>query len=211
VSALLRRLLAALALTLVGASAATAQPLQVHGFFDVGGTSFTAKDAFRTVLGSSSAIVFGGGGGVVLPMRVFVDVRASRFRKNGRRVFVFNNEVFDLGIDDTVTITPLQVTAGYRFGRQGVVPYAGGGIGWYRYQETDPSSLAGDDVDQRFIGYHATGGAEIPIVKWLAIAGEAEWSSVRTSVDQMPNSAMTAFGENDLGGLTFRVKAVVGR
>jgi opacity protein-like surface antigen len=224
---MLRRLVLTGALTLLIATSAQAQvrrqplpparpqkqTLQIRGFFDVGGTTFTASDSFTTVLGSASGPVIGGGGGVVLPSNIFVNVRASRFRQQGRRVFVLDREVFDLGIENTVTVTPVELTGGYRFrfGRGRVLPYAGGGVGWYRYQETDEFAEAADEVDERFTGYHVMGGVDIPILKWLGAAAEVEWARVPDALGQNPNSVSAAFGETDLGGTTFRVKVVIGR
>ncbi len=113
---------------------------------------FTAKESFKAVLGSSTGIVFGGGGGVVLPQKIFVDVRASRFKKDGTRVVVADGQIFDLGIANTITITPVEVTGGYRFGRprDSLRPYAGGGISWYRYAESDAFATA-DGGGQRDI------------------------------------------------------------
>jgi hypothetical protein len=225
----LRRVVLMTAVTVLVASSSDAQSLQVRGFFDAGVTTFTASQSFTAVLGSSSGSIVGGGGGVVLPANVFVDVHASRFRKNGRRVFVSDGDVFALGIANTITVTPLEVTAGYRFARrparlpqrgrgpvrrpsvQRFIPYIGGGIGWYRYQETDQFAQSGDAVDKRVTGYHVTGGVDVPILKWLAVAPEIAWASVPNALGQDPNSVSAAYGETNLGGITVRLKVVVGR
>jgi len=192
---------------------ADGQSLEVHGFFDVGATRFSASDSFDAVFGSPVGVVFGGGGGVVLPQQIFIDVRASRFRKDGHRPFVNDGEVFDLGIPNTITITPFEISVGYRFGRAGdsVRPYAGGGISWYRYEETDPFAAAGDSVDETSSGFHLLGGGEFRVTKWLGIAGEAAWTTVPNGLGQEPSSVGTAFDETDLGGVTFRAKVVIGR
>jgi opacity protein-like surface antigen len=211
---LLRVGVLAVGLMVAGAVSAQAQTLQLRGFFDIGSTTFMAKDSFDAVLGSATLPVIGGGGEVVLPQNVFINVRASRYKESGRRVFVANDEIFDLGIENTVTITPLALTGGYRFGRARLVPYAGGGINWYRYQETDEFSDADEEVDERFTGYHVVGGAEYRIVKWLAAAGEVEWASVPDGLARNVSSvgaAGGAFDETNLGGTTIRVKVVIGR
>jgi hypothetical protein len=203
-----------LALTMLScASRAGAQSLEVHGFFDVGAMRFSAADSFDAVLGSPVGVVFGGGGGVILPQKIFIDVRASRFKKDGHRVFVSDGEVFPLGITNTVTITPFEISAGYRFGRaaDSVHPYAGGGISWYRYAETDQFAEPGDSVEEWFTGFHLLGGAEVRVSTWLGIAGEAAWSSVPNALGQDANSVGAAFDETDLGGVTFRAKVVIGR
>jgi len=201
------------ALLLSWASGADAQSLEVHGFVDVGAMRFSASDAFEAVLGSPVGVVCGGGGGVVLPQQIFIDVRASRFKKDGQRVVVNEGEVFPLGITNTVTITPLEVSAGYRFGRPAdtVHPYAGGGISWYHYQETDEFAMSGDSVDETYNGFHLLGGAEWRVSKWLGIAGEAAWARVPNALGQNPGTVGAAFDETDLGGVTFRARVVIGR
>jgi opacity protein-like surface antigen len=185
---------------------------QVRGFADLGVTTFTAKESVETVLGSSSGLVFGGGVEVTLPANLFATVRASRFRADGERVFVFNGEVFNLGIPATVTITPVEFTGGYRFDRgQRTVPYVGGGVGLHRYEET--SAFADDDenVKESFTGYHVLGGVEFRATRLIALGGEAQWTTVPDALGQDANSVASQFDESDLGGVSFRVKVVIGR
>lgn len=187
------------------------QAFGVRGFADVGGTAFTAKDSFEAIFGTASWPIFGGGGDLLLPGGWFAGGRVSRLAKDGQRVFVLGDEVFDLGIDTRVTITPIELTGGYRFSLGArVIPYAGGGIGSYRYQET--SEFAGDDEDvsESFTSYHILGGAEFRLGRWLGVAGEAQWTTVPDAIGQDPNSVGSAFDESNLGGTTFRVKVVVG-
>jgi hypothetical protein len=207
------RLGAALLIMLLPVSRAGAQTLQGHGFFDVGATRFTASQSFEALFGSATGIVFGGGGGVELPQKIFIDGRISRFQKDAHRVFVDNGNIFDLGITDTIAITPFDLTAGYRFGRRrdSVRPYAGGGISWYRYSETDQFATAAEQVAQTFTGFHLLGGAEFRVSKWVGIAGEAAWASVPNGLGQETTSVAAGFDETDLGGITFRAKIVIGR
>jgi hypothetical protein len=210
---LTRLLMLALALVVCTTSGANAQQLEAHGFADVGVTMFTATESFKAIFGSSTGVVFGGGGGVVLPQKIFVDLRASRFKKDGSRIVAADGQTFDLGIANTITITPLDLTAGYRFGRprDGLRPYAGGGVSWYRYTESDAFATSGDAVDETYVGFHLLGGAEFRIHKYFGLAGELAWALVPDALGQEPSSVATAFGETDLGGTTFRVKLVIGR
>jgi hypothetical protein len=117
------------ALTLLLPATSEAQGVSVRGFADIGHTTFTAKESFETILGDPGGIVFGGGGEVVIADKIFVAVRASRFEADGERVFVHNGEVFNLGIDTTIRVTPIELTGGYRFNLGWpIVPYAGAGI-----------------------------------------------------------------------------------
>lgn len=198
---------------LLCAAGVGAQTLEVHGFFDVGAMKFSATNSFDAIFGSPVGVVFGGGAGVVLPQKIFVDVRASRFKKDAHRVFVNNGDVFDLGIGNTITITPLEISAGYRFGRSldTLRPYAGGGISWYRYEETDQFATSADTSQDTFTGFHLLGGVEFRVSKWLGIAGEAAWATVPNALGQEATSVGAAFNETDLGGATFRAKVVIGR
>ena len=209
------RIIAALALLLVVPATSNAQArdnqFTIRGFGDAGITLFTATQSFKAILGKPSGPLFGGGVELGLPRRLFVSVAASRFKRTGHRVFIFEGQVFDLNDPATITVTPLEVTGGYRFADSGFVPYAGGGVGWHKYQETSAHSTAADDVNQTFTGYHVVGGAEVPMASWLAAAAEAQWASVPNALGKDPNGVSSTYDEHDLGGLTFRVKVVVGR
>jgi opacity protein-like surface antigen len=192
---------------------AQAQDIGFRGFADLGGTRFTAGQSFDAVLGTHTGVVFGGGVEVIVARDFFINVHASRFQKDGTRVFVLNEEVFDLGIPTTVRVTPVQITGGYRFkvGRRQIVPYVGGGVGWYRYSETSDFATGDEDVSETFTGYHLLGGAEVRLSRLFGVSGEVEWSGVPDALGQSPNSVSAAFDETDLGGVTFRVKIVVGK
>jgi opacity protein-like surface antigen len=201
------------------------EPIGVRGFLTVGNIAFQAKESFETVLGSASGTTFGGGGQVLLQRGLYVEVSASRFRADGERVFVGpspDRTVFRLGIPLEVTVTPLEITGGWRYRhcprtqkpRPGgcqptVVPYVGGGFSSYRYQESSDFTVDGDDVDERHSGYHIVGGAEYRAMRWLAIGGEVSWSSIADGLGEGGVSA--AFDENNLGGTSIRLKISVGR
>ena len=184
----------------------------VRGFGDIGWTTFAAEKSFTAVLDSDAGRLFGGGGEVVLPRHVFVSLRPSRFREVGQRVFLFRGVQFGLGIPTTITVTPVELTAGYRFDfGWRLVPYGGAGMGWHRYVETSEFSEASENVSERFSGYHVLGGAEFRLAQWLGAAAEAQWARVPDALGDDPNSVSHEFDESDFGGVTFRLKIVVGR
>ena len=190
---------------------AEAQGLAFRGFVDGGSTSFTAKKSFNAIFGSESGMVYGGGVEAV-ERKFFLNVRASRFKKTGERVFVFEGQEFRLGIPATVTITPIEVNVGYRFDfGSWVVPYVGGGGGWHKYSETSPFNEESENVKETFTGYQVAGGAEFRLARWLGAAAEAQWSRVPKGLGQDDNSVSKMFEETDLGGTTFRVKIVIGQ
>ena len=196
------------------AGPAARQPLTIRGFGDLGVTRFTAGDTFDATLGSPSGVFYGGGVEVVLPQQWFVNLHLSHFGKSGERVFVHDDEVFPLGINMKVGITPIEVSAGYRFNARGrtrkVIPYLGGGIGWHKYTETSDFADAAENVSETLTGYHVLGGAEYRLGRTFAIAGEGQWTTVPDALSGV-SSAGDAFGESNLGGFAFRVRFVVGR
>jgi len=183
--------------------------LALRGFAVVSEQAFAAQDSFEAAFGQS-ILPFYGGGLELVSRGYFLDIAASRFRKTGERAFIHNGETFHLGIPLTVTITPLEFTFGYRFFRSHrVVPYAGAGIGSYRYQETSQQSDAAEAVDTREAGYLATGGAEFGVTRWFRVGIDVQYSYVPDILGE--GGLSEAAGESDLGGLAARLKFVVGR
>lgn len=193
-----------------------ADPISVRGFATLGLITFTAQESFDAVLDAHAGGIFGGGGQVLLPRGIFVQVSASRFKQEGERVFVGpSQQVFDLGIPLHLTITPIELTGGWRYqgrGRRGpwrLVPYAGAGYTSVRYQETSDFADSSENVDDWFGGFHVLGGAEYRATRWMAVGGEVAWSSIPDAIGAGGVSA--AFQEDDLGGTTIRLKISIGR
>lgn len=190
--------------------ALTPPALGIRGFGVVDYQFFTAQDSFDAILGGSSFPLFGGGVEVVFGGRFFANASATRFKKTGERVFVSGGEVFKLGIDDTVTITPIQFTAGYRLrSTDRLVPYVGGGAGIYKFKEESEFAEPGDNVDDSFASYHALAGVEYVASKWLFTSFEVQYTTVPDSLGAPGVSA--AFDEKNLGGLSLRLKVSLGR
>jgi Outer membrane protein beta-barrel domain len=186
--------------------------LQIRPFVSAGTTWFTASKTFKAVLGSGQGQDFGGGVNLTRGP-VFIEAGARRFSKGGERVFVATGgQVFPLGIDTDVTMTPLEVTAGWRFrplfGAR-VRPQLGIGYTRLRYEESAAFAQDGDDVDESFNGFHLTGAAEVRLHRWMGLAGEVVWTSVANAIGD--GGASKAFGEDNLGGTSLRVKLVIGR
>lgn len=212
----LTRIAALLAALLAGAVSSEAQPspnLEIGGYAMVGLMNFTAADSFDASLGSPYGSIFGGGVRVGLPLGgLFVNVGAWQFRDSGQRAFVFNGQVFPLGIPLHVTITPLEVNGGWRFRfRRAPLfrPYVAAGITSYRYKETSDFATPSENVDDWFKGYQLAGGVEFPVQDWIGVAWEVNWTAVPDAIGDSGLSA--AFNESDLGGASFRFKITVGR
>lgn len=195
----------------------------IRGVGTLGGIRFAANDSFETVLGRASGLVAGGGGQVLLPWGLYAELGVSRFTQDGERVFIGpGNEVFRLGVPTDITITPIELTAGWRYRlpsrptRRAPVPrpsrvtvYGGAGLSSYGYRETSEGAAGDDVVDDRFAGAHLVGGAEYALSRWIAIGGEVGWSSIADALGAAGVSA--AFGEDNLGGTAIRLKVSIGR
>jgi opacity protein-like surface antigen len=201
----------ALVLSLCSTPAFAQADFGVRGFVTVGQITFKAKESFQAILDKESGPIFGGGGQVLLPWGLYVEVGAWRFKDDGERVFIGpNDEVFRLGIPVTITVTPLEITGGYRFRvSPKIVPYAGVGYSKYRYKETSDFAEPGENVNESFAGWHVAGGVEYLPLQWLGVGVEVGLSSIKDSIGQGGVSA--AFGEDDLGGTSVRLKISVGR
>jgi hypothetical protein len=83
-------------------AASNARPsrgVDIGGYAMFGNVTFSATESFDAILGESSGPIFGGGARIGLPWGgLFVDVGAWRFHREGERAFVYNDEVFRLGI-----------------------------------------------------------------------------------------------------------------
>ena len=191
--------------------------VEIGGYAMAGLMNFTAADSFDVIFGQPSGPIFGGGARIGLPWRtafggVFVDAGGWRFHDEGERVFVFGGEAIGLNIPVEITITPVELSAGWQFRFPRVPrfrPYVAGGFSSYGYTETSPFNTPAEDVDERFNGYHLYGGAEYKITRWLGVAGEVNWTTIPDAIGLGGVSA--EFDESDLGGTSVRVKITIGR
>lgn len=182
----------------------------IRGFGQYSGTLFTAKDSIQAVLDTSLGRSFGGGAQVVLRNGFFAQGSVDRFDKTGARVVASNQQVFRLAIPNTVRITPVTATIGYRDARSDyAIGYVGAGPGWYMLEEQSPALAASGNVRQGHAGFHVVGGGEYRINRFVWLAGEVQWSTVPDALGEAGIGA--TFGDTDLGGTTFRVKVLIGR
>jgi opacity protein-like surface antigen len=202
------RAAASVVLFLALAAPASAQsPVSIRTFALGTFQRMAAGETFDAEMESSVQPFWGAGGQVVIGDRAYFDVTLSRFKRTGERAFVFNNETFPLGIPVTARITPLELVGGIRFRKiSSVIPYAGGGVGWYGYTEESPASVPSENVDASHAGFVLQGGAEFAIQKWLALTGDVQYTHVPGILGTGGVSGQ--LGEDDLGGLAVRVRLV---
>jgi hypothetical protein len=206
------RLLAVAVAVMATSGPAAAQGVDIKGYGMFGGMNFSAAESFDAVFGSSSGAIFGGGAEVGLPVGgLYFGVGAWRYSRDGERVFVSGSDVFPLGIPLSVEITPIELTAGWRFKQisSRVIPYVGAGWSSFAYKEASDFADAGENVDERFNGFHILGGVEFKAARWLGIGGEIAFSSVPDALGVSGVSA--AFDEDNLGGTSYRLKISIGR
>jgi hypothetical protein len=176
------------------------------------GESFAASKTFQVGFGSSFQTFWGAGVEVTFHDGPFVDVAVARFRKTGQRAFLFNGQTFRLGIPMTATITPVEVSGGYRFHLRRLrwmIPYAAAGVGTYAYTEVSGFAEGGENVSVRHAGFLATGGAEFRLSRWVGVSGDAQYTHVPGILGSGGISQQA--GESDLGGVAVRVRVIIGR
>jgi len=214
--------LALAALSAAPAAAQSSDPLfSIRPFVDVIEESFTAKNTFGAVFGKSTFPLLGAGVQVTILDQFYAEVSGSKFEQNGSRVAVVNGQVFNLDIPLTVTLTPIELTGGFRFRilRHGepiawLRPYVGAGVGWYTYKETCTAAAAtcaaiAGDVSAKHNGFVLNGGAEFRLHRWVGVSADVQYTRVTGIIGQ--DGVSQAFSENDLGGVAGRFRVIVGR
>jgi hypothetical protein len=173
------------------------------GYFDM-----TASNSANAVFDSSGGLTWGGAGRFVLDRGFYLAAGVRTFSNEGTRVFVAGpgQPVASLGFPLSIRVTPVFLTAGYRF-RHGkkIVPYAGVGGSLTSY--TEESSVAGLSYDESSTktGFHVVGGIEVGRGA-LRFGAEAGWATVPNALGL--GGVSEVYGEDDLGGWTFLGKVV---
>lgn len=195
------------------AGAPRSRAVTVGGYAMLGRINFTAADSFDAILGEHAGPIFGGGARIGLPYGgLFVDVGAWRFHGEGERVIVSGGQTFPLGIDTAITIVPVEISAGWQFRIRRLpklLPFVAGGLTSYGYKETSEFAAGTEEVDERFNGYHLSGGAAYRVARWLGIGGEVAWTTVPDAIGE--GGVSDVFNEDNLGGTSVRLKVTIGR
>jgi len=178
---------------------------RLYAFSDA--TGMTASKTFDATLGQTTMTGLGGGGEVLRLWRgVFARVGISTSSAAGQRVLVFEGNAIPLGIPMHVTLTPIEIGGGWRqdLGRlRAFGVYAGGSLVRMRFEQTSDFAHSGENVDETTSGFAAFGGVDYTIARWIVIGAEAQFRTVPDALGA--DGASKAFGETDLGGVTFRV------
>jgi hypothetical protein len=195
---------------------APAEPkVSIRGYGMIAEQQFAAQTTFDGIFGTTVEPFWGGGGEVAFRDGLYVEVGISRFRQVGQRAFRSPSpsaQTFRLNIPLTATITPFEITGGYRFHslrHPSVIPYLGAGIGWYAYTETSSVSDPGENVDTRHVGELLVGGVEFRVQRWVGLGFDAHYTHIPGILGTGGLSKDAS--ENDLGGVAARFRLIVGR
>ena len=183
----------------------------VQGFGLAGLNLPMPVDSFDAVGLDARPPEVGGGARVTGLWRgLFVQAAWSRWRESGERVFVDSRgRTFPLDIGLDVEATFVDVSAGWRFGGTGrVAPFLGAGAGLATYRESSPFSEAGETVDEQVTSYHVLAGADVRLLRWLWIAGDARYRFVPGIIGDAGVSE--ELGEAEFNGASITARILVG-
>jgi opacity protein-like surface antigen len=180
-------------------------------FGSVAVTRSSAPRSVEAVTGSNKLPAYGGGLQVTNFWHgLFAELSADWSSVDGERVFVFEDEVFRLGIPVEIRATSIDVLGGWRVALGGrVTPYGGAGITFLRYQETSEFADPDENVSERSAGLVAVGGLEVTVVRRLHVGAEVRYRRVENVLGAGGVSAH--FGEAAFGGVAGVVRIIVGR
>jgi hypothetical protein len=192
----------------VSTSASPAPKIGIRAFGAVDFETVAAPLSFKAVFGKSSFTGFGAGVDVLnVWHHAFLRVSLGRMSASGTRVVVFNGQTVSVGVPITMTMTPIEVGGGWRFGTrkspQPATPYVGGGLLALKYSEVSTGAISGEDTSATYKGMFLIGGVDLLLMKQLSVGVEADYRSA-------PNAAgaggvSKALGESNLGGMTLRI------
>ena len=183
-----------------------------RGFGTVTFDKLTASESFKAITEKDTTPFFGGGVQVTnLVQGLFVEFAIERSSLDGERVFIGpDNEVFRLGIPLKITMTPIDLVAGWRstpVARSSA--YAAAGISFLEYEETSDFAEADENVSEQYKGLVLLGGIEYSAMRFLHIRGEVRYRRFGDTLGAGGVSAV--FEETDLGSFGAAVKIAVGR
>jgi opacity protein-like surface antigen len=192
-------------------SAAPRRPSpSVRVFAGAGFDRMASAESFEAVTGSATLPAYGGGvQGVDLWRRLFAEFAIEYSTTDGERVFVFDDEVFELGIPLKIKQLPIDLTGGWRFPAGPVTPFAGGGVTFLRYQEESDFADEDENIDEWHTGFIALAGVEVRLTRNLHLRGDFRYRRLDDALGAGGVSAV--FGETALGGTGVSVKVVFGQ
>ena len=147
--------------------------------------------------------------------------RARSVRRRGRRLALQadrrarvpqrRGRIFRLGIPLTATITPLEITGGYRFplSERALARTWRRASARTRYKETSDFADPAENVDTRQSGFVVNGGVEFRLHRWVGVGATCSTHACKGILGE--GGVSQQVGEDDLGGVAARFKFIVGR
>ena len=190
-----------------------AQPPPPVGVRVFGGAALewmSASKSFDAVTGSDRVTTFGGGLQVTNLWRgLFLEGSMAWAAPDGERVFAFGDEVFPVGIPVELTLMPVDVVAGWRAPLGRLVPYVGGGMTFFKYEETSEFADEDENVDDWYNGFVVMGGLEVGLARWLHVRADVRYRQVNDALGL--GGVSEFFDEDRLGGVAAGLQLMLGR
>jgi hypothetical protein len=186
-------------------------PISPRAFASVMFDRMSASESFNAVTGKDGLASYGAGVQVAnIAKGLFVEASIERSTVDGERVFVFEDEVFRLGIPLEIEMMPIDLVVGWRsLVVDRVSAYGGAGVTFLTYKESSDFSDADENIDERYTGFVVMGGIEYGVAKWVHLRTELRYRRVGDVLGV--GGASAAFDETTLGGIGGGIKVVVGR
>ena len=192
-------------------------PLRVQAFAAIDLNVFTASKTFKALFDSSTLPGYGGGVDVEnVWSRLFVRVAVTQISKTGSRVFVTASDVFKLNEPAKLTLTPIEIGAGWRFQLRPpkrarssnvskLAPYIGGAALIESYK-VDYSTSPDLNESETFKGGEVFGGVQYAVTKVLIVGGEAQYRLLPDALKtDLASSVASTYNEKQGGGFTGRI------
>jgi opacity protein-like surface antigen len=200
---------ACLLVVLMAPAASAQSSIRARGYVGVTSNFLAAKATFDAVAGKTNLAGFEAGGAVDgLWRSLFVEVGFSRQKVEGQRVFRSGGITYALGVPLSVTMAPVDISAGWRFSLGRIRPYAGGGLTMLSYKEESDFAEAGDNVSEQKLGGTIVGGVDVPVASRIYVGGVIRYRSVGGILGA--GGISQDFGEDNAGGLSVGARISVG-
>lgn len=160
-----------------------------------------AKESFRAVTGSPGGFIYGAGAKVDLPYGLFLTGGVDYFKKSGSRVFVSGSKIFRTDIPLTSSILAVTAGGGYQlYRKEKFSPYVGGGMGFFRYQETSQAKVSIPKFEMNKVSFFLLFGLEFLKRSRMSFSVEGRWTYLPNMIGE--GGVSHYYGEDNLGGMS---------
>jgi len=185
-------------------------PFDLRGYLHFDEVFMSASQSFDAVVGASGLTAGGVGLDILNLWRgVFARTGIARMGGHGSRVFVAGGDVVSLNVPVAVSISTLELGAGWRYTHPrypAYVFYGGADLLHVGYREKSKLAAETSVFTDGFWGSALFGGVEVKVWKRIVAGGELQFRSVPNALGDGGVSA--AYQETNLGG--FAIRGVIG-